>query len=267
LPGGSGQIFDVETNENGQMVVLVVDTVPGSSLGAAHLWDNGSQTWTTLPPLPDFTCDNNGPSLATTFQLPKTSGFSEDKIYSLCPGGLAVYSTTSDAWEYHPPPSTAGQPGLFATAGGGKFAQLMENANDPVSPAWISVFENGGWSNVSLPDPSLTPLGITPEGDLCAAYRLYGQPTTTHMFTSGSWQTAGTPTALDGMRLEAVDGEGNLIYSGPGLDLKVWEPKSGSVESTTLPSGFTLTHQGSRLLAGGGQPTGGQSGLEVVSSY
>jgi hypothetical protein len=267
-PAGLGEIQDLEASHDGKVLATVFTSNGGNSLQGVHLWDDESQTWSTLPPIQGFYYDTYGLQFRSTYEAAQIDGMSEGKIYSLTSGGLAVYDTNQQQWSHYPPPAI-GERGHFSSAGGGKLAvDMTQNAN-----RWVSVFKNGSWSTLSLPpNSSLTPRGINRDGDVYGTQQdAVTQKWTTKVYSNGTWQSVAPPPQLDGLELRAVDAAGGLVFNDGTKDLIVWNEGDSTVDSSTVPPSTTLYgSQGSegRQLAGGGKEViGALPELKVVSSF
>lgn len=265
LPGG--EVQDIQANHDGKLLVEVYE---GPNLTrqdqsgltgwqqAVSIFDSESQTWTTVPPLPDFRFSGGTLQLETDFQPIMLDGATDDQVYSLTTGGLAIFDLNTGSWSYQTRP--AGEKGRFAAAGGDQF--VVQMGHQPSGSYWLSKYEAGNWSVISVPDEHLIPRGIDEEGKLYADHN-----GATKVWDGENWQTLSPPPQLAGYTLRAVDAEGALVFGTPSGQVARWDLDT-QVEEYMIPSGTDLYYSDWRQLGGGGQITpGALPGLEVVSSY
>ncbi len=268
-PLGNASVNDAEASQEGDLVVATSDVSGSDDHYAVHHWDDTSQVWLTLPPVPSFQFVGGTLQINPSYQPVSADGVSEGVVYSMTGGGLATYDLSQQQWSYFPYPAL-GERGRFATAGGGRFVTEMQ---DSVSQSrWLGVFEDGAWSRVDLADQEFSLRGVNTDGDILGAvFDPLTQDWTTQIYSGGSWHSPSLPAAIQGQELRAVDASGGLLFSGGATMATLWNEEDGSLSDFTLPSGTTLRPSNAseaRQLAGGGKEVvGALPGLKVVSTY
>jgi hypothetical protein len=274
-PVGTAEISDIEAGEDGQLVATVYQPDPSGGFQGVHVWNDDTQAWSTLPPLPTFSFGISGLELGTTFDPYQVDGITEQKIYSVTSGGLAIYDLDQQQWNYHSLPSL-GHREKFSATGGGKLVVAMKDSF--TSNRWLNVFDDGSWSNIpigsgsQLPHLELTPRGVNSDGEVFGAKYDSGTSSwLTQFYGNGQWQTMSVPNQVSGLELRDVDASGALVYSDGTTDLAVWNEKENTVEVLDVPAGTSIyptnVTEGRQVAGGGNNVDGVPPELKVVSSF